>query len=240
VVSESSLSAEPRSGGVSELARRCAEETVRFRRGQAYDPSYCYALFRCALLHRDEAAWAAVYRQYQRLVRRWCSRAPGDPDLLLNQSFARFWRAIPPDRFADFATLDRLLAYLKCCAQSVAIDAARKEERRRVRESALARAQELAVAHSQASPLEHLLDQAGGEDVYEHALRCLSGPQERVVFRASFEWNLKPRMIAKRWPDLFADAREVSRIKERILRRLRRDEELRARWAMRDRDGGEI
>ena len=239
MVRESGPAAEHQPGTVAELARRCAQEMARFRRRQAHDPGACYELFRRALVHRDEAAWAAIYGQYHRLVRRWTRSARSDPGLLVNQSFARLWRAIPPDRFADFATLDGLLAYLRRCAQSVAIDAARKEARRQVRESALARKEELAAAHSQASPLERLLDRAGGERIYEHVLGCLSGPQEHLVFRASFEWDLKPGKIAERWPDLFANAREVYRIKERMLRRLRRDRELRALWAGRGGDGGE-
>jgi DNA-directed RNA polymerase specialized sigma24 family protein len=239
VGSESTPSAERRPGAVAGLARRCAQEMARFRRRQAHDPSPCYELFRRALVRRDEAAWAALYGQYHRLVRRWTGSAAGDADLLPNQAFERFWRAIPPDRFSEFPTLNKLLAYLKRCAQSVAIDAARKEERRQVREAALARRQELAAARSQASPLEGLLDRAAGEQVYEHVLGCLSGPQERLVFRASFEWNLKPRTIAERWPDLVGGAGQVYRIKERILRRLRRDAELRALLARRDGDGGE-
>jgi DNA-directed RNA polymerase specialized sigma24 family protein len=73
----------------------------------------------------------------------------------VNRAFERFWRALPPDRFADLPTLAKILEYLKrCakileylkrCAQSVAIDARRREERKQVEEVALARMQEVAV-----------------------------------------------------------------------------------------------
>jgi hypothetical protein len=84
------------------------------------------------------------------------------------------------------------------------------------------------------SPSEQALDAIVGEQLIERATERLHGLGEQVVFRASFEWNLRPGTIAERWSDIFASAREVSRIKERILRRLRRDEGLRALLGMDD------
>jgi DNA-directed RNA polymerase specialized sigma24 family protein len=222
---------------VAELARRCADEMARYRRWERYDPRHCYDLFHRALEGRDEEAWAALYSQYHRLVRRWLGNVPGDPDALVNWTFERFWRALPPDRFADFPTLAKILEYLKRCAQCVAIDARRREERKQIEEAALARTQEVVTSERRSSS-ERVLDEIVGEQLYKQALECLNSPQERLVFRASFEWNLKPGTIAERWPDTFSNAREVSRIKERILRRLRRDEGLRALLGITGEDSG--
>jgi len=218
---------------VAELARRCTEEMARYRRGQCSDPRYCYELFRCALVERDEEAWAAVYNQYDRLVQSWVGDAPGDPDGLVNETFERLWRAIPPDHFAEFPTLGRILEYLKRCARCVAVDARRREERRQAEEAALARLQALG-AGERPSPSEHALDAIVGEQLIERAMGRLHDLGEQLVFRASFEWDLQPGAIAERWPSVFASAREVSRIKERILRRLRRDERVRALLGMDD------
>lgn len=210
---------------------------ARYQRRQPYPPGACYALFQHALEHRDAEAWAALYAQYQRLVRRQLGNAPGEPDALVNQAFERLWRAIPPERFGDFPTLDKLLAYLKRCAQSVALDARRQEEREKIRASAWHTHPE---THSEigTAPADYVLDEIVGGQIFAHARKRLIGPQERLVFRASLEWNLKPTAIATRWPALFADAHEVSRIKERIFRRLRRDVELRALLGIVDADGG--
>ena len=218
---------------IAELARCCAEEMARYRRRQCSDPRYCYELFRCALVERDEEAWAAVYSQYHRLVCRWMGDVPGDPDGLVNETFERLWRAIPPDRFGDFSTLGGILEYLKRCAQCTAIDARRREERQQAEEAALARMQ-LVRAEGKRSPSEQVLDAIVGEQLIECATERLHDLGEQLVFRASFEWNLRPGTIAERWSDMFASAREVSRIKERILRRLRRDEGLRALLRMND------
>ena len=105
----------------------------------------------------------------------------------------------------------------------MAIDARRKEERRQAHEGALARAREAAGDAS----LDQVLDRVAAQELYRCALEALNDPQENLVFRASFEWHLQPGEIAQRWPDAFADSREVSRVKERVLRRLRRDDGLR-------------
>jgi hypothetical protein len=113
----------------------------------------------------------------------------------------------------------------------VAIDARRREERKQIEEVTLARMQEVAT-EGRRTVCEQVLDKVVGELVCKHATKRLHSPQERLVFCASFEWNLRPGVIAERWPDVFASAREVSRIKERILRRLRRDEGLRTLLGM--------
>ena len=75
------------------------------------------------------------------------------------------------------------------------------------------------------------------EQLYGRALERLNSPQERLLFQASFEWDLRPGVIAERWPNVFASVQEVYRVKERILRRLRRDDALRRLLDMEDGDG---
>ncbi|MGD9317503.1 MAG: sigma factor, partial [Anaerolineae bacterium] len=95
---------------IAELARRCAKAMARRPRQKDHDLSSCYELFRHALQNRDRDAWSALYDQYHRMVRRWLGNPPGDPDDLVNEAFARFWRAIPAERFDHFPTTPNLLA----------------------------------------------------------------------------------------------------------------------------------
>ena len=222
------------SPNVGELAHRCAEEMVRYRREGWYDPQYCYELFRCALVQRREEAWAAIYEQYHRLVYHWLGHTSEDSDILVNHVFDRFWRALTPERFPDFDSVKALLGYLKRCAQGVAIDARRKEERREARNAALVQMERAAARR--VSDLSKVLDDIVSEQLYAHVTQALRGKEERLVFRATFEWEMKPAQIAARWPNTFDDARHVSRIKERILRRLRCDKGLLELLGMRDVD----
>lgn len=208
---------------VAELARRCAAEMACGRQGEAGGAS-CYELFRRAVADRDQAAWDALYSQYERLVRYWMGSGVQDLDALVSRAFARFWQALPAERFADFPSLDKVLAYLKKCAQTTAIDARRQAERRRLHEELV---EEVAGREVPGEPggADQVLAQIATREMYDYMLGCLNGPEERLVFRASFEWHLSPREIAGRWPGVCSDAREVSRVKERICRRLRRDDE---------------
>ena len=206
---------------------------AHYRYGMCSDPRCCYELFHRALGEQDEEAWTAVYDQYHHLVRHWLGNTPGEADTLVNESFERLWRAIPPDRFVKFPTLDKILGYLKHCAQCATIDARRREERKQREEAVAAQMQALGTGGGPISS-NRVLDEIVAEQLIECARERCHGPQEQIVFCASFEWDLRPGMIAEGWPDVFADAREVSRIKERILRRLRRDGEMRALVEMDD------
>lgn len=219
---------------VSLLAQECAEAMARYRRCQPYDPASCYELFQLALVCQDQVAWSILFEQYSGLVRHWVQGAPGDPNDLVNEAFARFCQTLSPDRFEQFSSLEEILGYLKRCAQSAAIDARRREERERVRESLIIQMREAIAEKRWDSPVEHVLDKVAREELYERALTSLRDSQEQLVFRATFEWAMTPREIARRWPQMFASAQEVSRTKERILRRLRRDREIKRLWGVED------
>ena len=97
MAADPSLSTDYKSHEQSDLIRRCAQEMLRFRKQKPYDPWHCYELFRRALVERDEAAWAAIYKQYQRLVRFWIGTSGDDADALVNQAFAKLWQGIDTD-----------------------------------------------------------------------------------------------------------------------------------------------
>ncbi len=223
---------------VQELACRCAQEMEAFRHHRDFDAGPCYELFRRALVHQDQEAWTAVYAQYYHLVCHWLGSPPGDVDTLANDAFQRFWRALPPHRFAAFPTLDQLLAYLKRSAQSASMDWSRQEQKRQAQMAAMQQLHSGQPADRQASVAGLVLDEIAGAELYEYLTGSLNSPQERLVFRASVEWNLKPRMIAERWPDLFRSPEEVSTVKERLFRRLQRDPKLRALLGIAAADGG--
>ena len=70
---------DPRALGLSSLAHRCAQETDLFFRREAYDPSFCYELFRRAIVLGDQNAHERLYIQYQSLVASWVERHSSYP-----------------------------------------------------------------------------------------------------------------------------------------------------------------
>src|SRR5581483_597870 len=118
---------------VSDLARRCREETQRYLRREPYAERYCHELFRRAILARDEDAWAALYHQYAGVVRRWLGALPDD-DEDVTTVFERFWKALDAAKFARFGSLSAILQYLKMCAHTTRLDKARASRAARMDE----------------------------------------------------------------------------------------------------------
>ncbi len=67
------------------------------------------------------------------------------------------------------------------------------------------------------------MNQVFSQERRDYLCRRLRDEDERLVFRLSYDLGLKPGEIARQYPRRFAGARAVSRIKERIVRRLAED-----------------
>src|ERR671932_764093 len=94
-----------RDWSIADLARRCADETVRFLRGETRDDLFCFEIFARAVVGRDDQAWAAIVAQYRGIILAYvgqhsvASALRESDDFWVNRAFARFWSAIGPDRF---------------------------------------------------------------------------------------------------------------------------------------------
>jgi hypothetical protein len=62
--------------------------------------------------------------------------------------------------------------------------------------------------------------------IWETVSRQLKDEQERRVIYGMFILALKPREIVTHYPETFLDANEVYRVKENVINRLRRSDEL--------------
>ena len=122
---------------VINLAHQCQEETARYLRRESGEGVCCFELFRRAVADRDDQAWERVVIQYRRMVLAWVRRHPTralvneSDDDWVHDAFARFWKAVPPDRFAMFPNLAAILRYLKLCVHSSLMDEARASEAQR-------------------------------------------------------------------------------------------------------------
>ena len=94
------------------LARACAEETGKYRRGETVRDGYCMELLWRAICDRDGAAWEVVLTQYRSVVLAWVRQHPAsasmaeEGDYWVMRVFERFWMAIGPDRFGSFGQLE--------------------------------------------------------------------------------------------------------------------------------------
>jgi len=214
---------------LSALARRCAVESEHFYRGHPHDSSFAYELFRRALVERDEVAWEYVYTHYSPLVESWVRRSGAfagsgeSGEFFVGAAFAKFWRAVSPERFATFPNLAALLHYLQLCAGSVVIDSVRAQSWAEiVSDEALPASQTPVV-----SPDEQALDRVDRAEFWSQIDAQLNSTAERVVVIASFVLGMKPGEIYEERPELFASVNDVYNVKRNVLSRLGRSPDLR-------------
>lgn len=208
-----------------DLARACAQRSSR-RRAPLSDPDPCYELFcRACTLPSDEDAWDAIVAQYRRLVLCWLGQYGSDDTV--QEVFTRFWQAQEGAEIpftSRFPNIQSVMGYLKRCAVTVRIETWRAEERY---QGLLDRLQDARVARLVLARV-----QPGQADLdFRQSIRAkLADEEEQVVFTLTYYYDLSPREIQAERPDLFPDTRRVHRVKENMLKRLRRDPDVGAWW----------
>lgn len=210
------------------LVQRCVVETNRFYRGQPNDTRYSYELFRRALVERSEIAWEHVYLHYGSLVESWVRRSSSfdssgeSSDYFTIEAFTRFWRAVTPERFADFPNLAALLQYLRLCATSVVIDCVRRQSW-----AEMLPAEAATEGDKRYAPDEEALRRVAREEFWRCIDTQLQGADERAVVYDSFVLGMTPRAIYARRREMFADVNAVYNIKRNVLGRLGRNPQIR-------------
>ena len=185
-----------------------------------------YRLFSQAIVDQDADAWATICTRYQPLLMHWANQSRASMAIdessmdLADQAFARAWAALTPMCFGKFASLAALLAYLRTCVASVAIDCTRAQTARlRMREQLderpVATPEQIVVHEAECRELWHLVNQV------------VATAQERTILDECFVLDLPPRLILTRHPHLFATIGAVYATKRNLLDRLRRSPELR-------------
>lgn len=221
---------QPRSP-ISALAEKCAQEIHHFFDSDDGDEGKdCLRLFRIAIIHRNEEAWEAIYQQFEPLVKGWILRHPAfsqtgeEADHFVNMAFMRFWGALAPERCNDFDDIRSVLRYLQTCTHSAIVDYLRSRRRE--------------VLDIESTDVQYQIEKKGEiisqqihhaiycQQVLEAAAQRMKTPQERLIFYEAYVLGMKPNAIYQQHPQEFQSVKEIYRIKENILARLRRDKEL--------------
>jgi DNA-directed RNA polymerase specialized sigma24 family protein len=216
------------------LAQQCAQETQRFFQHGNEKAQGCLELFQRAMISRQEEAWNYIYQQYEGQVRRWVQRhsmfgMTGETaDYFVNLAFMRMWQAITPEKFARFSAINEIMRYLQMCVHSVIVDYLRARPR-------LAVSIEDASDQGMISTATHIattvLDKVYQTQVWNMIGTRIRNQKEKIVLNCFYALDMKPREIYEEYPQIFRDVKEIYRIKENILARLRRDKELQALFA---------
>jgi DNA-directed RNA polymerase specialized sigma24 family protein len=183
-----------------------------------------YELFRRAIVERDEQAWATIHARYRPLLAAWACRCGASARTseaaadIADRALARAWAALTPASFTAFPTLAHLLAYLRICVRSTAIDCARAQftaERSVISTNPIASPEQIVLANFDRTTLWHMV------------LGLIASPTERVALIMSCVYGLPPRAIQARYPQLFPDVAAVYVTKRNLFYRLRQHQEVR-------------
>jgi len=215
---------------LSSISHRCARESDRFFNRQDHDPRFCYELFRRAILLKNELAWNRIYGQYERLVRHWVERHAAFPtsgeevQFFINRAFEKMWVGITPKKFEDFDDLKSILRYLQMCVHSVMVDFVRQKEYKKIVDPLDAQSLN---PHSQESDAEDEVTRTMmGQALLDLIDEYVQDEQEACIVENMFIYGLKSREVANQFQNLFSDVSEVYRVKENLLARLRRNDDL--------------
>jgi DNA-directed RNA polymerase specialized sigma24 family protein len=202
---------------VSELSDQCREQTARYLRNEPSLDRFCMELFRRAIMDRDERAWSAIYGQYASIARRWLGTKM-DPEEGVAAAFERFWRALDREKFHRFGSLAAVLAYLKMCVHTTAIDHARSQ-RSAVELHSLEIAGEVASKEDVEGAVAERVDRA---TFWQQISTALKDERACRALYLSYAIGLSPREICSRHPMEFPDVGMVYQLKRNALDRLRR------------------
>ena len=133
--------------------------------------------------------------------------------------------ALTADKIQQFPITDpdkclrMLLRFLQTCVHSVIMDTI---EGRKQTDDPLDEAPEPATLDPEPNVAEEL---------WALIYPRLQNDKEKIVIDASYVYGLKPRQIFSMYPNHFSNVKEIHRIKENVLARLRRDEALKMKLA---------
>lgn len=195
-------------------------------------PSSCFEIFRRAIDEANNSAWEAIQRQYRKLAISWIHKTSTYKlehaviEDLAQETFIRFWRTITKKKTPiqqRFKHISTILGYLKRCAVTTFLD----WQRRNVREGRIQEMLEAQAKHHIQFNAEHFNTPTGESQEKLETIKSwveahIKDEKEQLVLQMSFEYGQKPTVIAANYPEIFAGAKEVRKIKERILKRARR------------------
>lgn len=142
----------------------------------------------------------------------------------VNRAFEKMWAALIPEKLHRFPDLKSILRYLQMCVHSVIIDFVRLKEYKTLLDDD----QNSSSEHEAPGPSveQHVIMQIEQEELWKRLTQRLKDEKEKRVIYGSFVLALTPRELYAQFPDTFRDVQEIYRVKENVLTRLRRDDEL--------------
>jgi RNA polymerase sigma factor (sigma-70 family) len=215
------------------LAQACADR----QSDNAHEP-FCFELFRRAITRLADGSecWEKILALYRGQVAAWLRSIlnnvrQSEIDDLVSDTFLRFFRYYTAKKLDGAGRgIASIMAFLKKCARSEAVDALRSRQRSRIDDNGKADSGET-LHHTQTTitePAPESPDLAAERkqlmtEVWQRIEAIARNEKERTVARLAFSEGLPPRKIYASRPDLFKNAADVSETKRTLCERLSQD-----------------
>lgn len=231
------------------LSTYCAENTLKYLKGDTSDDQFCYELFRRAALASNDIlfqeAYTAIYKQYYEIVFKQIGAlsqqlSHTEVEDLTQDAFLRFIKHIRNPIFLKKSTvLGSAINFLKACAQSASIDYLRKK-----RILTFSEAQRLDEDGDE-SDIDDTITNTVLGDENEHQLpddaamladlrhkiwvatqHHIKDQLDQIIIRVIFVEGKKPRDLATDYAEQFKNAAQASEKLRNLKDRMRRDKTL--------------
>ena len=202
---------------LDDLARQCAQQTDRYRKRLDHDLRYCLEIVRRAIRRSDHQAWEVFENQSRSQVASWVRRHPGydecgeGVDDLIRHAFEKLWRSFSADvnKLDKFTNYQSWMKYLQMCVHSVIVDALRSNR------PTLEIPEDLFYQPERRFPAV--------QDLWEYIARQLKDDKERLAVESFLLYGTEPQSLYQQFPNRFESVKEIYRIRQNVLARLRRD-----------------
>jgi hypothetical protein len=212
------------------LANLCSKELQRHRRREPADDRYCLEILRRAIVQQVDLAWSMVQQCFGQVVRTWLHSHPSSDIALLHdteenyvaQTFSRLWYAMR-DQKSSFATLNAALSYMHATLNGIVMDTTRVH----------LRSAEVSLPDPGFPDEPAAEEPQDGRALWESIQSLIPDEAERRLIYLLYYCGLKPREIVSRFPNEFAGVKDIYRLNQNIIDRLRRNRD-RLRWLLGD------
>jgi RNA polymerase sigma factor (sigma-70 family) len=185
-----------------------------------------FELFCRALDKHDQHAWRVIQQTYLPMVKSWIGKTVAgisefDADDIVQLAYTKFWRSLSRDHISvreQFPHLGSILKYLNQCVVTTAIDYLRKKQRLARLDDRLFEQNSASFAHY--DPIRETCERT--ERINYWIQNQVIDPDERLLLKLLYEYDLKPLEIVRTFPEEFPDQHHVRRVRDRVMKRARR------------------
>jgi hypothetical protein len=209
---------------LQDIADKCHEHTILYYANKSYDSKWCFELFRRALALQQDDAFAHMWRIYYPQIERWVRRHPRyrstnrPAEDFAQDAIMKFWENVRGPKYEDFPYLGALLQYLRLCVHSAICDYLKKYP------DVVEYGDDVWIRiKNRLLPLNGNIDTLTILDCVQKALNDGELMEQFVLW---IIYGMKPSDIVNEWSG-YDNPQQISRIRQKIKRRLRNDKGLR-------------